>query len=152
MYPHRHTPSDGVLEIPYQDFPGTYQRTNTVPAECPNAAIVWVNSIDQLVQAGTSWYELVRAGTEVTHRRENGTKIGNFTLFADTNWLVRWYAGTVPDRYQGAAGLGEGGGQHKTSARSVGVAKRRRTSRRAYAKRDISSTRIAVTSVLSTND
>ena len=60
----------GVLEIPYQDFPGTYQRTNTVPAECPNAAIVWVNSIDQLVQAGTSWYELVRAGTEVTHRRE----------------------------------------------------------------------------------
>ena len=53
----------GVLEIPYQDFPGTYQRTNTVPAECPNAAIVWVNSIDQLVPAGTSWYELVRAGT-----------------------------------------------------------------------------------------
>ena len=53
----------GVLEIPYQAFPGTYQRTNTVPAECPNAAIVWVNSIDQLVRAGTSWYELVRAGT-----------------------------------------------------------------------------------------
>jgi len=25
-------------------------------------------------------------------------KIGNFTLFAHTNWLVRWYAGTVPDR------------------------------------------------------
>jgi len=63
-------PRIGVLEIPYQDFPGTYQRTSTVPAECPNAAIVWVNSIDQLVQAGTSWYELVRAGTEVTHRRE----------------------------------------------------------------------------------
>ena len=29
-------------------------------------------------------------------------KIGNFTLFAHTNWLVRWY-GTRP--YQGAAGL-----------------------------------------------
>ena len=50
----------GVLEIPYQEFPGTYQRTGTVPAECPNAPIVWVNSIDQLVRAGTSWYELVR--------------------------------------------------------------------------------------------
>jgi len=117
MYPHRHTPSDGVLEIPYQDFPGTYQRTNTVPAECPNAAIVWVNSIDQLVQAGTSWYELVRAGTYqksvILHCLpiqigwyelvRAGTswyvpKVGNFTLFAHTNWLVRWYAGTVPDR------------------------------------------------------
>ena len=43
----------------------------SVPTECPNAPIVWVNSIDQLVPAGTSWYELVRAGTEVTHRRES---------------------------------------------------------------------------------
>jgi len=25
-------------------------------------------------------------------------KIGNCTLFAHTNWLVHWYAGTVPDR------------------------------------------------------
>ena len=41
-----------------------------VPSEFPNAQIVWVNSVDRLVRAGTSWYELVRAGTEVTNRRE----------------------------------------------------------------------------------
>jgi hypothetical protein len=88
MYPHRHTPSDGVLEIPYQDFPGTYQRTNTVPAECPNAAIVWVNSIDQLVQAGTSWYELVRAGT-----------YQKSVILHCLPIQIGWYAGTLV-RYQ----------------------------------------------------
>ena len=47
----------GVLESRTRNF---LVRTS-VPTECPNAPIVWVNSIDQLV----------RAGTEVTHRRES---------------------------------------------------------------------------------
>ena len=81
----------GVLEIPYQEFPGTYQRTSTVPAKCPNAPIVWVNSIKQLIRAGTSWYELVR-GWRIDENRAKTDARRALSLFIDSIFYSYYFA------------------------------------------------------------
>jgi len=84
----------GVLEIPYnlyKEFPGTYQRTSTVPAECPNAPIVWANSIKQLIRAGTSWYELVR-GWRIDENRAKTDVRRALSLFIDSIFYSYYFA------------------------------------------------------------
>jgi len=84
----KHT--DSVLEIPYQDFPGTYQRTSTVPAKCVGSRAFLVNSSPryQRVPAHTSSYQLVPDDSYCLPIRLRRPDIRTGTLVRTTKSLV----------------------------------------------------------------
>jgi len=64
----------GGARLRYRGFPDAHRRTSTVSAECPNAYIVWANSITQLI----------RTGARMANRREPRERRGT-----SRDWSIR---------------------------------------------------------------